>query len=303
MNANRSANQVPGWPRRLARRVATFIQGPVRYGVPRYGQRTLTRVLPKLFRYLELRSAAKVKEQLSLVGTLDYKPRSISMVVHSTEQIKRLKACKKEPETVAWLEAQVQPGDVLYDIGANVGAYSLVAHAIAKGRCTIYAVEPSFSTFDALSRNVFLNHAQEAIFPIHVGLGERTELSRFSFSSILPGAALHNARDAGPNGNGGATFAQSILSFRLDDLVTQFGLQPPTLLKVDVDGPELQVLRGARECLGRSSLRSVLIEIDEEDPEWPEALSILSDHGFRVASRVRRSRAFHNYVFERERPS
>src|SRR5438046_1543914 len=77
------------------------------------------------------------------IGRLDYPGADLRIGVTSrTEILSRLRPCEKEPWTVAWLERTVRPGDVLWDVGANVGAYSLIAASLGREAAQIVAVEP-----------------------------------------------------------------------------------------------------------------------------------------------------------------
>lgn len=244
-----------------------------------------------------------VKESIQLTGKLDYPRGDILMNLDSSIQLSRLNACKKEPETVEWIETYIRPGDVLYDIGANVGAYSFVAYIVTGGDCTVYAFDPSFSTFAALCQNVLLNGCHGKIVPLHLALAHETKLLTFNYSCVTPGAALHSLGE--PIGEGGRAFqpafTQPILSYRLDDLVCQFALRAPNHIKLDVDGAELSVLRGADGTLAYPGLRSVLVEVDEERYPLGEIPHYLESKGFRVRSRHPRgqSETLANYIFVR----
>jgi len=226
--------------------------------------------------------ASRIKDAISIQGTLDYPRANIQMVVDSPVQFGRLSACRKEPETVRWLESTFQPGDVLYDVGANVGAYSFVADAVAAGRAFVCAFEPGSATFAALAANIRLNGASARIVPLQLALGARTELTTLHYSSPRAGAASHRI---GSDGASAPELQQTIPSFRLDDLVRLLGLQPATHLKIDVDGGELGVLEGAEQALASGSIRHVLIEVDEPDAAGRAVLERLARHGFEESER------------------
>lgn len=251
------------------------------------GDRSLAWLFGNLFRPLPLRTQALAKARLGSVGPLDYDGGSIRLVVDSESELPRLRSCFKEPETVSWIEQFVRADDVLFDIGANVGAYSLVADRASKGRCTVYAFEPSFSTFAQLSRNVALNGAGGRVVPLLVALSDVTGLVTFNYSSIQPGAALH-ALGASLDSSGKPftpAFTQPVLSYRLDDFIAQFGIPAPHHIKLDVDGIELNVLRGAAGVLANPRLRSVLVEVEPARPEEAAIEALLAAHGFVVHGR------------------
>lgn len=252
---------------------------------------------------LPMPQAVSVKEGIRLTGKLDYPRGDILMSLDSSIQLGRLSACNKEPETVEWIETYIRPGDVFYDIGANVGAYSFVAYAVTGGDCIVYAFEPSFPTFAALCQNVLLNGCHGKIVPLHVALSHETKLLTFNYSSVMPGAALHSLGELiGKDGRAfRPAFTQPILSYRLDDLVRQFALRAPNHIKLDVDSAELSVLRGADETLAYPGLRSILVEVDAERYPSGEIPRRLENKGFRIRSRHPRgqSKMLANYIFER----
>jgi hypothetical protein len=84
---------------------------------------------------------------------------------------------------------------------------------------------------------------------------------------------------------GPTSYAQPVLTFRLDDLVEQFGLPRPHHVKLDVDGGELAVLAGAARTLAALDLRSVLVEVSSELSE--PVTRALAVHGLELQSRVR----------------
>jgi FkbM family methyltransferase len=245
-----------------------------------------------------------IKEQLNVTGKLDYKDANILMSLDSAFELMRLRSCAKEPKTIEWIETCFRKGDVFYDIGANVGAYSFVARAVTGGDCTIYAFEPSFATFETLCRNIFLNKFDKQITALQVALADETQLLSFNYSDIAAGASLHSVGEAIDQDGQPftAAYTQSMLCYRLDDLISQFSLSPPNHIKIDTDGAELKVLRGAGQTLAHPALRTILIEVNEKLPSCGEMLDYIKGKGFHVRSRDRAGEAaeLYNLLFERD---
>ena len=89
---------------------------------------------------------------------------TITFVAHSYLEylFRAQKSFHREKVTMYWLRNVVQPDDVIYDIGANVGAYSLFAgHKVKSGGGQVYAFEPAFFNFSSLSRNIEANQDKE----------------------------------------------------------------------------------------------------------------------------------------------
>lgn len=201
----------------------------------------------------------------------------------------RLDPGRKEPWTVAWLDENVGPGDVVYDIGANVGVFSLIAAANLGKKGTVVAFEPGFATFARLCENIRLNNFTRAIIPVPLPLSNQSGLQRFRYKSMEPGQSRHrfSAQAWNPEGKIKST-DQPMLAMSLDQAVRDFGVPPPTLIKLDVDGAETLVLRGGSETVRHPALRGVIAEID---PECEEAvLSILSQSGLTLVDRHKRKK-------------
>jgi FkbM family methyltransferase len=212
---------------------------------------------------------------------LPYPHAEILLRVTSKAERARLNACVKEPFTIEWIRRWVQPGDVLYDIGSNVGVYSLVA---AKGGgARVIAFDPSYSNIASLGANILLNGVVDQVTPLPVALSDTTGRNIFALRSLDAGAARHTLGEA-PSEEGPALYRQPVLTFRLDDLVQLADLPLPNHIKLDVDGGELAVLQGAARTLESPSLRSVLIEVGTSMSE--AITTALSTHGLRLDSKV-----------------
>lgn len=245
-----------------------------------------------------------------LVRKMDYGPAEIVLQIESeVEYTTRLHSCAKEPETIEWIHRFFRDGDVYYDVGANVGAYALVAAKAFKGRVRVFAFEPGFPTFKQLCTNIVLNDCQECIRPLQVALSDRTALQVLNYSSLLPGGALH-ALGAAVDYKGERfqpTVRQSVLAFSLDDLIKQFDLPVPTHCKLDVDGTELSILKGAGNTLSHDALKSVLVEVVEGDDQSRQVVAALEGAGLKFYSKHKYvhggdtgpSSRIYNYIFRR----
>jgi hypothetical protein len=99
-------------------------------------------------------------------------------------------------------------------------------------------------------------------------------------SEMCAGCAVHNLGATSPWTSTEAVFHQKVVAASADELVESLGLRPPTIMKIDVDGIELEILRGARKMLS-NSLRTVLVEIDANDESSVREMSkIMTDTGF-----------------------
>jgi FkbM family methyltransferase len=212
----------------------------------------------------------------------------------------------KEPCTIEWI-AQFRPDDVLVDVGANVGMYTVWA---AKTRgVRVFAFEPESQNYGLLNRNLVMNGLGEQVKAYCLALSDRAGFSELHLASLDAGASCHqlgekvdfNHRPAQPK------FSQGCVSARLDDLVRDGVVAAPQHIKIDVDGFEPKVIAGAAQVLRSSGLRSLLIEINQNLADHMALVEELNGLGFlhdpaQVARAVRKDGAFKGcaeYVFRR----
>lgn len=179
----------------------------------------------------------------------------------------------KEPDTIEWLK-ELDPGEVLYDIGANVGMYSVWAAKTTGAR--VFAFEPESQNFAILCQNIMLNRVDVMAYPL--AISDEAKVAPLYVSQFEPGGSCHTFGEAVTykRKEMREDFAQGSVSARLDDMLAT--LPPPDLIKVDVDGLEPKVLRGALRCL--STVRSVLVEIDTNRDDHKALVGRMEDMGF-----------------------
>ncbi len=246
-----------------------------------------------------------LKSNIEIVKRMDYQRSEILLAVDSDlEYISRLHSCRKEPETVEWIERFLKENDVFYDVGANVGAYSLVAAKFFKGNVKVYAFEPAFTTFPKLCKNVLINKCQESIIPLQIALSDTTTIDIFNYHNLTPGGALH-ALGKPVDYKGDIftpIFKQPVLSYRIDDLINQFNVPTPNHMKLDIDGNEFKVLKGAEKTLDSPLMKSILLEIEEGNTDISRIIEFLACKGIKFHSKHGHgpSARIYNYIFQRD---
>ena len=213
----------------------------------------------------------------------------------------------KEPETLDWLRTELRDDDVYFDVGANIGLYSLYAARLKPGS-RIYAFEPQAQTFSRLCQNLLLNGFTN-IVPCCFPLSDVDTYAMFHVYDMRPGSSLHSLdglSDWRGSGKDLVQLRQGVLAVTLDSLVRQHDLPAPTLLKVDVDGLEERILAGGRDLLQSGRLRSILVEVTQDanwtGKTWAEAT--LEKDGYHVTGLsplefVRSGLRSRNYIFRR----
>jgi FkbM family methyltransferase len=168
----------------------------------------------------------------------------------------------KEPETIEWLDT-LQDDDILWDIGANVGLYSLYAGIIKKAQ--VMAFEPSAANYFTLSRNIELNKCDDRISAFCLAFNDKTKLDKLNMENTEIGGAMSSfASTKDLFGNQfTAAFKQGMVGLSIDNFIQYFNPPIPSHLKIDVDGIEGEIIDGARQLINNSSLKSISIELDD----------------------------------------
>lgn len=162
-----------------------------------------------------------------------------------------------EPSESRIVSSILNPGDFVIDIGANHGWYTLLMAGVVGPEGRVLAVEPCPPIWMALTHNLEINSNPAQITARHLALGAE------------PGHVTINVFRGLPHGHASAStlgrddyVAFEVPSVTLDSLVTEVGDQPPSLIKLDVEGAERLVLAGAAETLRRGPM--VLLEVNKE---------------------------------------
>jgi FkbM family methyltransferase len=271
-----------------------------------YARRVIADTPFIIIRFLILRLSnrilVKIKSSVEPKVKLDYPRSPIYLNADSELSVFRSQACAKEPETIAWIEKNIKPQDVFYDVGANVGAYSLVACQLHDGNVQVCAFEPSFSTYYQLCRNIIINNCQERIFPYLIALTEKTDLLTFHYRSVEGGSADHflSVDSSSLPIDMMPVYKQKVFSFSLDTLVRDYGFPPPQHIKLDVDGAEYSILLGACETLKTGIIKSILVEVRTVNQQDELVVKYLASMGYQLASRHDRGDGIiWNYIFVR----
>lgn len=196
----------------------------------------------------------------------------------------------KEPETLEWIERFFHSGDVMYDVGANVGLYSLFAAKRLHGQCIVYAFEPEALNYAKLNKNIYMNGLSGVVLPCCIAVTDRLCFDTFylnpnSFKEaggLVAGSALHSFGTA--KDYSGASFQafhkQGTVGVSIDHLWSAWGLEFPNHIKIDIDGLEEKVIAGAKQTLDDRRLKSVLVEISASKGGSDPILQRLTQAGF-----------------------
>ena len=179
----------------------------------------------------------------------------------------------KEPDTIAWLK-EMKSGETLWDVGANMGQYSLIA---AKRGLLVHAFEPESQNFALLCRNIGINNLGETATAWPQALSDVSGFDFFWSQSLQVGGSCSSYGDSVNYHLQPKQYAvkQGASAITGNEFADKFGF--PTHIKIDVDGLEHKVLAGMGGVL--PVVRSVLVELNTALPEHLAIYDIMADHG------------------------
>lgn len=189
----------------------------------------------------------------------------------------------EEPETVKWLES-LDKGDLLWDIGANVGLYSIYAAKFSK--CKVLAIEPEAQNYATLIENIVLNNLQEDVDATNLAIAGSFGVGKLYVHAITKGGAYNQfalssvPQDLLDSVSGLIPIGQVQIGVSLDDLINRFDFQYPTHIKIDVDGNEPDIIFGASQVLKNERCKSVLLEVQRNEPDHIRMLERLDEFGY-----------------------
>lgn len=150
---------------------------------------------------------------------------------------------------MAFLLHFLRPEDDFFDIGANVGSYSLLASGVCNSRGV--AVEPIKTTFELLAMNITLNELQDKVMILNSAAGASRGRLTFTSSQDTTNHVISGDEHFDN------TISASVIA--VDSLTATYS---PSLIKIDVEGYETEVLRGMGVTLDISDLKAIIIELN-----------------------------------------
>jgi FkbM family methyltransferase len=209
----------------------------------------------------------------------------VDLRVSSSTELHKHKTLGGERQLLTHLVEMVRPGDVVYDIGANIGLFTVIfAKAIgAKGR--IIAFEPEEKAHRRLTENIQQNELA-TVEPFQFALGNQAGSLTLSADSEAA-SGVHSAVRATAVALDSTTQVVDVMTG--DDFIAKYGAPLPNLIKLDVEGMEYDVLSGFSQALRSPICRLVVCEVhfsileSRGEPEAPAAIErLLRDSGFHV---------------------
>jgi|SRR5210317_1758372 FkbM family methyltransferase len=214
--------------------------------------------------------------------SLNYHGQEVKFYTPTKKTAGRVKKIfRKEPITITWMD-NMQPGDTVIDIGANVGMYSLMS-AVSR-KVNVYAFEPEASNYNLLCQNIRLNNVQNKVTAYCAGTLDYDGFSVLNIAQdrdVGPGGSCHTV-DEEKNfdlSKMNVAFKQGINIVKLDTFCKQMNISPDHI-KMDVDGLEHRVIDGAKESIQKA--KTVIIELNLNLTEHNNAVEKMKSLGFKL---------------------
>ena len=192
----------------------------------------------------------------------------------------------KEPETLEWINSFDNSKKIIFwDIGANIGLYSIYA-ALKHKNCEIISFEPSTSNLRILSRNISINNLDGKVKIFTNPLTNQNEkFLNMKEGQFIEGGALNTFGEKYDfEGNDYLSHMNyQIIGRSINSILSNKILEVPNYIKIDVDGIEHLILQGADKYLNDENLKSLSIEINHNFLEqYQSVLKIMNDYNFKI---------------------
>lgn len=233
-------------------------------------------------------SAQKFSHNIKEVAVVDVNGCSIKYDPHAAGW-RYMTLSEKEPETIEWIDT-FEDNDVFWDIGANIGIYSVYA---GMKKIRTFAFEPHFANYRQLCISTGLNDLQTTVTPLCLAFSDAKSLGEIHLASTEVGTSMSSYGEA-LDFRGRpyqAAFCQGMLAYDIDAFIEDFKMDVPTHIKIDVDGLELPIIKGAKKTLANHKLQSVSVELIESDlNQVAEVSSILNAAGLHFVHKKQNSK-------------
>lgn len=207
-------------------------------------------------------------------------------VTHSEKERRRaLRMLEKEKGTIAWIDREIRPEDVFFDIGANIGVYTIFA-AYRLGRDgRAVAFEPHIPNANSLIENIRLNGFDPKVQLVTAALTSKAGFDRFNYQSLVVASSTSQFGNTSYEGESfEPAFVEIKYGCRVDDLCDQGLIPRPDLIKIDVDGLDFEVLVGMKGLLASADRpRSLQVELGSDNKA--QTLELLDSLDYRLVEK------------------
>ena len=194
-----------------------------------------------------------------------------------------------EPNTVNWIDDYVKKDDCFFDIGANIGVFSI--YAAKNNLAKVYSFEPESSNYYYLNKNIWHNNLSGRVKAFNLALNDSNIISVLNLSQFIAGSSSHNFdEELNPQQKVfSSPFKQGMIGVSMDELLYSWNgdIEFPNHIKMDVDGNEYRIINGMQKVLKDKRLKTLAIEININLETDNNIQNILLDNGFKRLEEAR----------------
>lgn len=186
----------------------------------------------------------------------------------------------EEKMIIEWLNS-FKKDDIFYDVGANVGIYSIYAAKLKNIK--VYSFEPEINNIQTLYSNIYKNSLFDNCTIIPIAADNEIKVKPFHIREFTKGGALNTVgRDPFYESQNANYFKSNTLCSTMDSIIETYKLIKPTKIKIDVDTNELRVIEGLVNTLCLDTLDEIYIELDFNQLEHQKVEKILNHYNFEI---------------------
>lgn len=242
--------------------------------------RLTCKMLKNIFGQNYLKVATALVNEIDLIAEVNTNKGPLYIKCNSeTVRIRAREMLRREPDTLTWIE-QFSPDDIFWDVGSNVGVFTLYASVVASTK--VVAFDPLPQNYETLCQNIFINDLENKVMPFCVAITDETVID-----------SLHVTQPGNTAGGANCTFGEEVdnygriletlkrhptIGYSIDNFLDTFDVPRPNHIKIDIDGIQEKVILGATETLKDLRLKTIMIELQRNNiPQGKTANDIILD--------------------------
>ena len=217
--------------------------------------------------------------KLEKIKTINHKNINLKfMITNHITQYRADTFSSKEPKTLKWIE-QFEDNKCFWDVGANVGLYSIYAK-LNNQSTEVISFEPSFKNLNLLNYNLFLNNLSNSISIFSLPLSGENNFQNFVIGDDLDGGANSTLKSDSDFQLVTNQNSYRLFSITIDKLINGLNVHSPDYLKIDVDGNELDILDGINNNF--KNIKEILIEVNNFEKDTLSVENFLKNYKFKL---------------------
>lgn len=242
---------------------------------------------PNIFLKYLYRLLFKLKDKMIIkVEVHDEKNKYFFDCQNIREYSRCVKMFIKEPGTCEWIKSNLLPGQVFYDVGANIGVYTVLSAFITGENGRVYAFEPHSANFSRLLNHIKSNNLGGIVYPVNLALNNQSGIFPFFHDNLDSGASNSQLDAKGSKiqdpSRPRSCCSELKLALSIDDLIYTYSFDPPHHIKIDVDGNEMKIIHGMSKLL-KSESKPITLQVEIHEETENDLMGLMREHGYVVS--------------------